>query len=79
MKYILVTLLFATSVCSTMEKKSSVRLDQLKKQAEALAFKLREQALNSSREKRGSYQSLDAQKLDELRLQIQAHEQIASN
>lgn len=51
-----------------------LKLAQLKQQAAALSAQLREQQNNSSRENRSSYKSFQVQELENLQLQIQAHE-----
>ena len=78
MKYMILALLFATELTTSMEK-SANPIALLKKQAEVLSAKLREESLNSSGEYHGSYKSFNAQTLEDLRLQIQAHEQIETN
>ncbi len=65
---LLLAALLATGSGICMQK----QLAQMKKQAEALAIKLRNEAQNSSREHRSSYKSFEAQQLEQLYLQIQA-------
>ncbi len=76
MKHILFGLLIATGSAISMQN----NLPALKKQAEALANKLRQESYNTTRESRSSYKSFEQQQLEDLRLQIQAYEQkIESN
>lgn len=72
MKHILFVLLIATGSLNSMQND----LPALKKQAEALATKLREQSYNTARESRGSYKSFEQQQLEQLRLQIRAYEHV---
>lgn len=77
MKSILfLNIVLATSCVVCMKKD----LPGMKRRAEAMAFKLRSAAQNSSREHRSSYKSFEAQQLEQLYLQIKAaQEQVETN